>query len=67
VPELYQIFLKAKVGCLMNEKIISADILNKYQLPDVEEVNRLLTEEAESSCVCFIIGQKISARLYIER
>ena len=49
MPELYQIFLKAKVGCLMNEKIISADILNKYQLPDVEEVNRLLTEEAESS------------------
>ena len=39
----------------MNEKIISADILNKYQLPDVEEVNRLLTEEAESSCLKIVV------------
>ena len=31
----------------MNEKTISAEILNKYPIPDVAEVDRLLTEEAE--------------------
>ena len=39
----------------MNEKKISADILNKYQLPKREQVDKLLAEEAEKSSLKIIV------------
>ena len=39
----------------MNEKTISAEILNKYPIPDVAKVDRLLTEEAEKSGLKIIV------------
>lgn len=39
----------------MNEKKISADILNKYQLPQREQADKLLAEEAEKSSLKIIV------------